>query len=77
MYTEKELKLAKRYLGGDCNDLQMNYIIQTENLNRGRVEGLISALSIGEPMIAFAKVMLAFMLLHFTACLLYAFLHSF
>lgn len=77
MYTEKEIRLAKRYLEGDCNDVQMNYIIQTESLDRDRVEGLISAMSFGEPMVAFTKVMLAFMAFHFLVCLIYAILQTF
>jgi hypothetical protein len=69
MYSEKEIRLAKRYLEGDCNEIQMNYIISTEKLDRSNVDRLISTLSIGDPMIAFAKVILVFMVMHFFVCL--------
>ena len=68
MYTEKELELAKRYMHGDCNDLQFNYIITTEHMDRDRLEELVDRLSYKEPMENAAKVLLAFMMVHLMAC---------
>jgi len=67
-YTEKEIELARRYMNGDCNDLQLNYIIATEHMDRDRMEELVDRLSYKEPMENAAKFALACMMVHLTAC---------
>lgn len=72
MHTEKELELAKRYLEGDCNEIQFNYIIATEKLDRNRVERLVEQINYNGPMASFAKMMLIYIMIHFAFCLIYS-----
>jgi len=72
MYTEKEIDLARRYMDGDCNEIQLNYLINTQNLDRSRIEELVSRMSYAEPMALAAKTVLAMMIVHFVLCLAYS-----
>jgi hypothetical protein len=72
MHTEKELELAKRYLEGDCNDIQFNYIVSTEKLDRNRIERLMEQINYNGPMVAAAKMMLLYIMLHFVFCFVYS-----
>ena len=72
MHTEKELELAKKYLDGDCNDIQFNYIITTEKLDRNRIERLMEQINYNGPMAAVAKMMLLYIMLHFIFCFVYS-----
>lgn len=74
MHTEKELELAKRYMDGECNDIQFNYIITTEKLDKNRIELLIEQLSYNGPMASIAKMMLLYIMFHFVFCFVYSML---
>jgi hypothetical protein len=72
MYTEKEVELARKYIRGECNETQFNYIMCMENIDKKKMEKIISELSYVEPMATAAKLMLAYMFLHFMACLIFS-----
>jgi hypothetical protein len=72
MHTEKELELARRYLDGDCNDVQFNYIMTTEKMDKDRMERLIEQISYNSPITSVAKMMLIYIMMHFVFCLLYS-----
>lgn len=59
-YAEKELELARRYLDGDCNDTQFNYLLHTQGLDRERVEKIIDELAYNLPLARAAKIMLLY-----------------
>lgn len=59
-YTEKELELATRYMEGDCNETQFNYLLHAQGLDRERVEGLIDHLAYNLPLARAAKIMLMY-----------------
>jgi len=71
-HTEKELGIARRYQQGDCNDVQLNYLISTEKLDRDRMEKLIATMGNMDPFVAFAKVALIYIMVHFAACVAYS-----
>lgn len=74
MHTEKELELAIRYMDGDCNDTQFNYIITTERLDRSRVERLVEQIGYNGPMASIAKMILIYIMIHFVFCFVYSLL---
>lgn len=65
------MELARRYMQGDCNEIQFNYIISTEKLDRSSVEELIEKFSYHDPVSTVAKLMIAYIMLHFASCLIY------
>lgn len=67
--TEKEMDLAKRYVDGDCNEVQFNYLVHSQGLDRERVERLVDELSYNLPMARAAKLMLLYMAFNFLFCL--------
>jgi hypothetical protein len=71
-HTEKELSIARRYRHGECNDVQLNYLISTERLDRCRMEKLIATMENMDPFVAFAKVLLIYIMIHFAACVVYS-----
>lgn len=72
MHTEKEVELAKRYLDGDCNEIQLNYIIHTEGMDGKRVEKLIDYMAYHEPINTVVRLMIVYMISHFAFCLAYS-----
>lgn len=71
LHTEKELELAKRYALGECSETQLNYIIQTEKLNKERVERLIDQIN-HDPIQTVAKLMLLYIIVNFLLCGLFS-----
>jgi len=71
-YTEKELNLAKRYANGDCNDVQLNYLISTNNLDQKKVELLINFCKHSAPFVTFCWVVLLFYVFHLSLCFAYS-----
>lgn len=72
MYSEKELSLAERYINGECNDIQYNYIVSTEGMDRNRLDELIKEMSYHSPLLVSAKILLLFIVFNFFFCLLYS-----
>lgn len=68
-YTEKEISLAKRYMKGDCNEVQFNYLVHSENVRRERVEQLIEELAHRLPIAGVVKMLLIYMLINLLFCL--------
>ena len=71
-YTEKEIEIAKSHLSGRYNEVQFNYVLVQNGLDKHRMEGLLEKISRNEPLVAAAKVVLGMMMFHFLACTVYA-----
>lgn len=74
--TPREQEIAERYLYGECSELQLNYLVHTEKLDRSRIEGLIEHTCYRTPLATAAKFLLACVMAHFFVCLAYAILRS-
>jgi hypothetical protein len=75
-YSEKELDLARRYNNGDYNEIQFNFLVVQNKLNRERMDSLIEKLGYEHPLKIATKFVIACMLIHFAACLFYSILHT-
>jgi len=71
-YSEKELELAKKYVNGDYNEIQLNYIISTNNLNKKNVDLLISFCRTYAPFATFCWVVVLFYIFHLVFCFMYS-----
>lgn len=57
-----EIDLAKRYVCGDCNEIQLNYIILENKFDRNKIELLISYYRNVEPFYVACKLLLGFLI---------------
>ena len=39
--SPREQEIAKRYIEGECNEIQLNYLVTTERLNLSSIESLM------------------------------------
>lgn len=76
-HAEKEMDLAKRYLDGDCNEIQFNYMLQAQGLDRERVERLVDELAYSLPLARAAKIMLLYIMFMSLFCLFCSILRGF
>jgi len=74
--TPREQEIARRYLYGECSELQLNYLVHTEKLDRSRIEGLIEHACYRTPLATAAKFLLTCVFAHFLVCLAYALIQS-
>lgn len=70
--SEKELELARKYLGREYTEVQFNYLLAQNGIDKKRMESLLEHLSYQEPMAVAAKLMLMYIMIHFAACLAYS-----
>ena len=70
--SEKELELARRYLKQEYTEVQFNYILVQNGIDKKRMESILERLSYQEPMAIVAKIMLFYILIHFGLCLAYS-----
>ena len=71
-YTQSEIELAKKYISGDCTDVQFNYLVVQNKLNKKRMKRLVDIIRTTEPFYVFCKLLLLFMFFHFLLCFLYS-----
>jgi hypothetical protein len=71
-YTEKEMELARAYNRGHYNDVQFNYLVVQNRLDKKRMEELLESLGYNEPMAVIAKFVILCMMLHFGVCFFYS-----
>lgn len=76
-YTEKEFELANRYMEGNCNETQFNYLLHTQGLDRDRVESLVDELAYNLPLARAAKIMLMYIMFMSLFCLFCSILRGF
>jgi hypothetical protein len=67
-----EYNLAKRYVSGDCTDVQLNYLICQNKLDKIRVHQIVKQLEYTSPMANTCKFLVLCMMGHFFLCLIYA-----
>lgn len=72
MYSEKEIELAQKYASGEYTDNQFNYWICQNKFDKNKMLQLSEYLKNYTPMIVATKLLIGFMLFHFTACFLYS-----
>jgi hypothetical protein len=70
--SEKELELAKKYLGREYTEVQFNYLLVQNGIDKKRMESILEYISYNEPMVVAAKLMLLYIMIHFGFCLAYS-----
>ena len=70
--SPREQEIAKRYIEGECNEIQLNYLVTTERLNLSSIESLIENTCYRTPLATAAKFLLACVFAHFFGCLVSA-----
>ena len=70
--TEKEMELARAYNQGLYTEVQFNYLVVQNRMDKQKMQDLMETISYRDPLVRAAKVLLAFMMIHFLACLFYA-----
>jgi hypothetical protein len=71
-HNQKEIDLAKRYISGDFTDVQFNYLIVQNKLNKRKMRKLVNYVKTTEPFYVFCKLMIGFLIFHFLSCFLYS-----
>ena len=54
--SEKELQLAKKYLGREYTEVQFNYLLVQNGIDKKRMESILEYMSYSEPMVVAAKL---------------------
>ena len=70
--SEKELQLAKKYLGREYTEVQFNYLLVQNGIDKNRRESILEYMSYSEPMVVAAKLVLMYIIIHFGFCLAYS-----
>lgn len=70
--SEKELELARKYLGQEYTEVQFNYLLVQNGIDKKKMESLLEHLSYREPMAIVVKLMLIYIMIHFGFCLAYS-----
>lgn len=70
--SEKELELARKYLGREYTEVQFNYLLVQNEIDKKRMDSILEYLSYREPMAIVVKLMLIYIMIHFGFCLAYS-----
>lgn len=70
--SEKEFELARKYLNHECTDVQFNYLLVQNGIDKKRMESVLEHLAYQEPMAIVVKLMLLYIMIHFGFCLVYS-----
>jgi hypothetical protein len=70
--SEKEMELARKYLGREYTEVQFNYLLVQNGIDKKRMESILEYMSYSEPMVIAAKLMLLYIMIHFGFCLAYS-----
>jgi hypothetical protein len=70
--SEKELEIARKYMSNEYTEVQFNYLLVQNKIDRIRMESIIENLSYQEPMAIVAKLMIAYIMTHFAFCVAYS-----
>lgn len=70
--SEKELEIARKYMSNEYTEVQFNYLLVQNKIDRTRMESIIEHLSYHEPIAVVAKLMLAYIMVHFAFCVAYS-----
>jgi hypothetical protein len=72
-HTEEELELAKKYTRGEYTEVQFNYLIFKNNLDKNKMHELVLYIEGLEPVTTIIiKLLLAYMGFHFLFCIAYS-----
>jgi hypothetical protein len=69
-YTEKEYELAMRYVNGDINDVQLNYLAVQGKTTEKRVREIAEYVNFVSPFLIASGLILAFLAFHLVFCFL-------
>jgi hypothetical protein len=69
-YTEKEFELAMRYVNGDINDVQLNYLAVQSKTTEERVREIAEYVNFVSPFLVASGLVLAFLFFHLIFCFL-------
>lgn len=72
--SEKEMELARKYRNREFTEVQFNYLLVQNGIEKSKMEALLESLAYHEPMTMVAKMILIYMMVHFASCLFYSFL---
>lgn len=70
--SEKEMELARKYLGREYTEVQFNYLLVQNGIDKKKMESILEYMSYSEPMVVAAKLMLLYIMIHFGFCLAYS-----
>ena len=70
IYTEKELELAMRYINGDINDVQLNYLAVQSKTTEEKVREIAEYINFMSPFLVASALLLAFFSFHLIFCFL-------
>lgn len=73
IYNQSEISLAKKYIAGEYTDVQFNYLIVQNKLNKKKMRRLVEYVKTTEPFYVACKLMIGFMLIHFLVCFAFSF----
>lgn len=71
--TEREREIALRYLGGECTEVQMNYLAHQCGSDRERMDVILDEISTEMPLAKASRIVLGYIFLCFLACTVYSF----
>lgn len=68
-FEEKEIELARAYLNGELTDVQFNYRLVQNNIDKKRIEILLEEISRYDPISTIVKLLLIYILFNFIFCI--------
>ena len=71
-YTSQEYELAKKYKDGEYTEVQFNYLICQNSMDKEKMRNLVDYIHTHEPMMVAAKFLILCMMTHFAMCFIYA-----
>lgn len=70
---QREYEVADRYMKGECNEIQLNYLIHTEGLDPKLIDRIIDETTYRTPIATASKFLLACVFAQFAVILLHPF----
>jgi hypothetical protein len=71
-HTSQEYELAKKYKDGEYTEVQFNYLIRQNSMDKEKMQNLVDYIDSYEPMMVAAKFIILCMVTHFALCFMYA-----
>lgn len=75
--TPEEFELALRYMTGDINDVQLNYLSYQGNISKRKIKRLANQISSISPFLTAVGLLILFVLFHFLFLLIYPLIVNF
>jgi hypothetical protein len=71
-YTDDEIELAHKHLNGECSEVQFNYLVVQNGMDKKKMQELLARLGTHDPLATASKFLIFCMMLHFAMCFTYA-----